>query len=270
VVNVEALPNAEAAYFGGPEIAEEYVIQGETMDNIALAIQNKKETTAFMTPAQMAEEIASIVSGDDLPNAENSLFGTTGNEEFECGILGTFGSQRAVNMSRGYLFTTKVPIGIYGLRCPEQNAWCKLIKSTGEWITSVQCTTLNIETGFYEGFLSSSINLDVGTEYIVFQKWGGYGIPVTSSTINDKITNVVPVVSQNNVDPTKDSTTSELVIGGDLIIGAAITESVSAKYAIANSTITAIANEVKRITGTSGVLTTDMIITALQGIEATN
>lgn len=275
-VTIERLPSAEEAYFGGTEIEEEYAIQGETMDNIAKAIQTKKETTAIFTPAQMAAEIESIVVGDELPNAEGVAFGTVDSYEYAIS-LENFPSQFTNSLgaragSYGAAFVVNTAFSVAGFQIKQYSGYSSTVQlwdiSGGIKLASVPSST----GGTTEVMLDSPVNLEAGKTYAVVQ-YSSSNRPYYGSgtlTINEKITNTAQVYSSTATADSAPpiSTTKGWYCGVNLIMTEVITESVVTEYKIQTNTLTDIANEVIRIAGATGTLTPAQIITALQGIEA--
>lgn len=97
-------------------------ISRAAMTGIADAIRAKKDTTAVLTPAQMAVEINGIVTGDNLPNAEDAYFGTTSSVETGYTTSQEFKSSNAISnnisytSTHGYKFSVNAPISFVGFR----------------------------------------------------------------------------------------------------------------------------------------------------------
>lgn len=263
-------------------MAEYYRIKGETLTSIADAIRSKKESTAFFSPEQMATEIDGIVIGDNLAIAEEALFGTPssdGEPGFTTAVAFSSDGESGINNIRmsGYRFTVNAPIALLGFRqCNGTRGSAETTFTLWDDATKTEVAVLKETTKssleWKEYRLPAPINLEVGKTYIISQ----YGLyrsynwlsKLTDIKYNPKIGNVTfwrnssfgykyPVVSSDS-----------FAWGLDILIGAPITESVVTEYKIQHDTMNDIADEVRRITGNSGTMSTAEILTALQGIEA--
>lgn len=264
-------PVAEGEHFGGTPIEEQYLIQGETLENIAVAIQNKKETTAYFTPEQMAVEIDGIVTGDNLPLAEESSFG---NVSLEYGRLTptSYSSHSIKKYTVGYIFTPNEAFAIYGL-CGHRG-----FDSTYFQLWDADTKTLIAEvqppsdaSGVTDVMLPSPINVVPGKNYLVGVYSTGYVYDITAvPTFSSKVTATARVMKQvpsHDVFPEDSySLTSGVSSSANFILGPVITESVIQEYKIQVETLDRIASEVQRITGALSSLTPEQIITRLQGI----
>lgn len=272
-VTVGALPPvAEEEYFGGTSIEEKYLIQGETLENIAVAIQNKKETTAYFTPEQMAIEIDGIVTGDNLPIAEETTFG---NVSLEYGRLTptSFTQQSGTNKySTGYKFTPNIAFAIYGL-CGYKlgTTYFQLWDADAQTlITEVQAPSE--ASGMTDVMLPAPINVVPGKNYVVCVYSTSEAMTTFSTpTFSDKVTAKYKGLSSSgrNVCPNYTNKLSSGVSGSaNFIIGPVITESVIQEYKIQVETLDRIASEVQRITGITSQISLERIISALQAIDA--
>lgn len=250
----------------------DYRISGERLKAIADAIRAKKDTTAIFTPEQMAVEIESLdIMGNDLPDAEDNFFGTPG-DATEYGIENYFtASDSNLGANVGYKFTVVKTMACFGLR-----AMFGGTKSTTRYLrlwdaeTQTAIETLTVtgsqETDkWIEYRFAEPVNLFPGKTYAVSMR--GYYLVMLQNpaTFNDNLANAeyAAAATEDGCPTTPTTSTAPAV---DIIIGEALTESTVTEYKIQTETLTEIADEVKRITGASGALSPEQIITALQGI----
>lgn len=253
---------------------EQYgLIRKELMTGIADAIRAKKKTTAILTPEQMAAEIEGIITGDDLPNVEATSFGTV--TEFEYGILsGISGTDTSTsNWGTKIKFKANETLGVHGMRGfvgKGKTIYLGLYDSAGTLIKSTSVTAS--VTGWNTVYFDTPVILIAGNTYQMFgycAGGGGQAYQIQKCTYNSKITYQAYGYGSSNQLPDNDSYSSNYTWSiPDILIGPPITESVVTEYKIQVTTITDIADEVKRITGASGTLSTAQIITALQGMAA--
>lgn len=268
-VTGELPPIAEEEYFGGTSIEEKYLIQGETLENIAVAIQNKKETTAFFTPEQMAVEIETIVTGDNLPLAEDASFGTA-EDEVEYGITSSkFGNQVGSTHKLGWEFMPKEDFAVLGFRWAGNAFVSNGYAATLElWDAEkqTQIATLRVTDGEHnvwkEYRFEDPINLLAGKAYAVTMQSGGFA-NMSNIVFNPKLT-YIRAINANNGYPA--STTSGY-FPVDIIIGKAITGSVVDEYKIHLDTLTELADEVKRITGATGTISPAQMLNLLKDVS---
>ena len=252
----------------------EYKIQSETLTAIADAIRAKKATTAIFSPAQMAVEIEGIVIDcDDLQNAEDVSFGTV-NGDYEYGISVAKSDTTWLlygTIYHGYQFTANQSFGVYGFRfCPNANkvpathTFYLYDVTSGEMLATLS-NNVSTAGSWLEFLLTSPVNLKAGNSYMVYAHNNNSGTTLIKSkhTYNTKITYTRTMNSEANPPVDEDTTYYSAI---DIIIGPLLTESVTAEYIIQTDTITSIADEVKRITGASGTLSLEQIITALEGV----
>lgn len=252
----------------------EYIIQGETLTAIADAIRAKKETTAILTPAQMAVEIEGIVTGDDLPNAEDVSFGTQ-SDAVEYGIV-EYWTTSDTNLSNnvGYKFTVVKTMACLGIR-----AMFGGTKSTTRYLklwdvetqTAIEALTVTgsqeadkwIEYRFAEPF-----NLFPGKTYAVSMR-GQYLVMLQNqATFNDNLANAEYATSATE-DGCLTAPTTSAAPAVDIIISEALTESVVTEYKVQAETMDGIAEEVQRITGATNKLSPAQMLTALQNLNIT-
>lgn len=264
-------PVAEGEHFGGTPIEEQYLIQGETLEDIAVAIQNKKETTAYFTPEQMAIEIDGIVTGDNLPIAEEATFGEV---TLEYGRLTptSFTSQSNTKKSSvGYNFTPNVAFAIYGL-CGDRGFGSTYFQL---WDADTQTLIAEVQppsdaSGVTDVMLPSPINVVPGKKYVVCVYSTGNAYTLSSTpTFSDKVTATGKVFKSTGRDVFPNDSyklSSGVSASANFIIGPVITESVITEYKIQTTTMNSIATEVQRITNTASTLTTAQIQSGLESV----
>lgn len=255
-------------------MAEEYRISGDTLTGIADAIRAKKNTTAIFTPAQMAVEIESIVSGDDLPSAESAYFGTpSATGEYGIMSIGAVTKNAGNSNHNGFRFVANETVGLLGFR-----AYCiggisytlQLWDASGKNLIS-KSVTPSVD-GWVEVRLPEPFNLFAGETYTVSSAYtGNYSTEVADMVFNPKITYKGLYHAANyqaatfpNVADTKLSSLYGIV---DIIIGTAAGESTPNEYKIQTETMDGIAEEVQRITGATDKISPSQIITELSEVE---
>ena len=272
------LPDAEDATFGtgsGSDITE-YKVQRSTMDGLADEARRIGETENELSTDEMLDIFGTATKEIVLPNAENATFGSTSGYEYaienysptshiSSSTKGTFGAAFTANADLqviGFVFAK------YGTSdYPNIQLWD---------ITDSQML-VNITAQKGEIFLDTPVQLKTGKNYAVVER-GSWIVPyyqaVSELLINGKITFIGAVnhnsgsANPSNTVPSV-TTTQTWYCGINLIMQAAISEDTINEYKVQLNTMTSIADEVKRIIGSSGQLTTAQIITALKGIAST-
>lgn len=277
-VKVEALPVAENNYFGTGSTEDVYSIQGATVESIAVAIQNKKNTTAILTPAQMAVEIENIDVGDNLPDAEATTFGVVSNTE-ENAILCTltFAKNAYTSNNTGFKFTPNENISFCGfLVCGVaggKTLTCALWDGdTREKITELKVAPAAREWRYYA--LADPVNLLMGKSYVVSVWLDSTGFAYCSCdglVYNKKITPNGFYHSNGGGYRFPDygtTVTNTTVPGINFVIGPPLIESTVTEYKIQTTTLDAIAAEVQRIIGGTNKMTPESMAAALAGVAA--
>lgn len=251
-------------------MAEEYgKIRKSLLTGIADAIRAKKDTTAIFTPEQMAVEIEGIVTGDDLPNAEDVSFGTVG-VTTEYGMTANTGTTYAKpgDNTMGWEFQLNEAIVVYGFRYRiagskiEHNLM--LWDADGTLLASATSTPKDFNS-WTEVMLDEPVLLLAGTYTVAAYTSGNPMVKSNFVTFNDKIKNArsMYLASSYGKPTTYDENYTAVV---DIIFGPPQTESTVNEYKIQTDTMTQIADEVKRITGATATLSPAQMLTALQGI----
>lgn len=218
--------------------------------------------------------------GEVLPNAEESSFGSSGATEYgivsDVTLTGGQANSGLIGYSYTYgmQFTPNVEFAFAGFRycCGDKGSyptilrlWDDATQAVLQEITVTPAATLE----WAEARLDSPINLEVGKKYAVSRYGTYYAYQNAAVTYNTKLTNPTSVYNNAmgyNSYPGK--TISTGTYGVDIIIEPVQTESTVTEHKIQTATMNSIANEVIRITGASGTMSTADIITALQGVQA--
>lgn len=247
----------------------EYLIQGETLTAIADAIRGKKDTTGIFTPEQMAAEIEGIVVGDDLPNAEEAYFGTGDESNGERLIEWTEdnGCNQWGKGTIGWEFTVNETFGVVGFRGKVAQAGTYTFKIREQYEESA---VAELQVNFEETYtwcefkLPNTVDLLSGKTF-AFTLYGNtmpYVGTGTSYTMNSKVTENNKVrVSGADAYPT---TTIQVRPTINMLIGSPITESTPNEYKIQTQTLSDIADEIRRIGGVTGNLSTAQMLTLLK------
>lgn len=232
------------------------------------AIRTKTGKSDTLTLEQMAEAVAGISVGENLPEAESAYFGGV---EVEYGILSeSMNSSSSVGSNRGYRFTMSETMACLGIRVK-----FAIVKTYDTylhlWDAETQTTIATgtiisaIANEWLEYRFAAPINLLAGKTYAVSAM---SGIIVTGRsnevTLNPKLTNVAWVNAASGGSYPSQSMSNPYCI--DIIIKP-VQAPLPDDYQITRTTMDDIAEEVQRITGTTGKLSTAQIVTALQGIN---
>jgi hypothetical protein len=260
------------------EPIEQWCISHERMVELADSIRAKKNTTAIFTPAQMVAEIDGIVTGDDLPDAEDNFFGT---EESwtEYGItnlesMSVGGSMSGNTKSNaGFVFTVNSTFSVTGLRVGKLGTvYAQLWDyDTKTLITEITCDS---GSGTVVTMLPKAVNLIAGKKYVISALNGSANqnsARIYRSEYIPKYNAKITCIANGKVDTGRDVCPEFTGTGSpyyklDMVMGPALTESETTEYKIQTETMASIADEVKRITGTVGTMSPAQIITALQGV----
>ena len=266
-VIVEELPNAEETNFGGDEVNAKYIINGETLTGIADQVQRICNLEENMTPEQMETNLLNVTVGAELPKAEEGAFGSAGGGEYGITALGSESqSTNSSTRTLGWKFTATEAFSIIGFRQKHSNENYKRMKlwdSAGNLVASI--TTWDSTTEWKSYYLDTPVNVAIGETYTVSVCTLYWTYAATSgTTFNDKLTDIQYVSAANDVYPTERAYS---VFNIDIII-APVQAELPDSYEIQHSTMDDIAEEVQRITGATNKLSTEQIITALQGIAA--
>ena len=254
-------------------MAEYGKIRKDLMTAIADAIREKKDTTAILTPAQMAVEIDGIVTGDDLPNAEDVYFGNPP-VTYEYGLPGITDQTLTAKVATGeygYAFAPNTNFAVYGFRYSGGAYVSQVSLWDGTTQQAIAVKSANGNSGWQEIFLDSPVNVLSGHEYAVtVQTASGEKYLIftyEASVVNSKMKkNQNRYSTSRGAYPSLNLSVNNPLAAVDIIIGPPLTESVTTEYKVQADTMTSIADEVIRITGATETMTTAEIITALQGV----
>lgn len=257
-------------------MAEEYgKIRKSLLTGIADAIRAKKVTTALFSPEQMAAEIDGIVVGDNLPEAENYSFGKLTAYEEMVARFSSVSNSTSYGWTSGYKFTVNNDFAIYGCKvyggCGSIRIWDDADRSA-VFTQAVNTNIASWETVMF----STPVNLFAGKTYMITRSpySNGYGGAFKYPALNSKVTQVGRgFYGGSTIDtyPTSDAYYQNGMAGAIIpLIGPVITESEIEEYKIQTTTLTDIADEVKRVTGKGSTLTPAQIITVLQALATQN
>lgn len=219
-----------------------YSIKKDTLDDIADAIREKTGSTDTFTPVEMAEEIKSIMVGDNLPNAEDAYFGIV-QGDYEHGYGDFTFTLGWGNASESLFYGNKIrpntAFAVYGFR------HCALRAESSRtfqiWDLSTQTVLASLSTAtpqsnnneWSEYYLPSPVNLEAGKDYAVVSastyhfhtKKNKYSPPPMNAkvTLVDKIRGRITSTSL---------VTDDYYGTTDFLIGPPITESVTTEYKV--------------------------------------
>lgn len=238
---------------------------------IADAIRSKTGDTAGLTLDQMPAAIAGIQGGgtvvETLPNAEESAFGF--NPNGNCLTPTNSIKYMYASYTQGWVFEALESFTAIGIR-HQQSSGTKTLRVSQDGVALR--TIYNDEEATNDNWVScyfdSPLNIVAGGVYYVTC----YGIP--KGTVSDKPTFDGKVrflgrsLAMGDVIPTTYNADYLYYIPHvDLIVGDTL--ELPNNYQITRTTMDNIAVEVQRITGSTAKMTTEQIITVLQGIETT-
>lgn len=259
----------------------EYKIQGETLTAIADAIRAKKDTTAIFTPGQMAMEIEEIVTGDNLPNAEDAFFGWK-SDAVECGMnpdtstSGFYPYGLSAAWTVGYLFKPNRDIAVTGFRVTTYNNNNNTVSlwdyDTGEVLASCSITTVGVPT-WIEKQIDSPVNLLAGKQYIVgyyashihyFQTNNKFS--TFTQSVNPKITMVNGARNTSgHAMPTEFR--NDTVGCVDIMITDTITEPVTTEYKIQTETMNDLADVIREKAGVEETISPAQMIAIVDAVN---
>jgi hypothetical protein len=206
-----------------------------------------------------------------MASAEESIFGSE-TVELEYGVTSsvvTWEQSSLEDLTIGCAFTPKENVTLYGARSPKMApmnvAPIKLWgpdKTVLATIDSVPTTQVKNPTDYY---FDSPIPLVAGEKYVLSRFIDNvhyYNMKVQYVTVNNKMT-LTPVYANGDVYPENSETYFK---GFDPIIGPVSLDDRPAEYSVQRSSMDGIADEVKRITGTTDRMSVEQIVTALKGV----
>ena len=269
ISSVSDLSNAKDIAFGGNESGGKYVIEDETITPLFKQVKRIAETEENMTFEEAEQSLLNVVPGGGLPNAEESSFGDN-DADIETGIvtLGTLSnSGSTMRQTTANKYTANEAISIVGLRLhPTSSSTARtlyLYNENGEVVRKTEEITPVANT-WTMVYFDEPVNIAKGESFVVSASKVQY-IPkasVSDTTFNGKVT-FVGGSGGGGLFPSSFYGTIYGIL--DIIIGTVSAE-LPDEYQIARTTMDDIANEVKRITGTTGKMSTAQIIAALEGM----
>ena len=224
-----------------------------------------------MTFEEATASLLNVVAGGGLPNAEESSFGDN-DADIETGIvtLGTYSYSGSSTREKPFSkYSANEAISIIGLRIyPKFSSTDKklyLYNENGELIRTISGVD-HVANTWTNAYFDEPVNIAKGESFWVSGSAVQY-VPKakTSKTIFNGNVTFVGSTATNGSLPSK-IWPDEIYGVVDFIIGTVSAE-LPDEYQIARSTLDDIANEVKRITGTTGKITISQILTTLQSIQ---
>ena len=253
---------------------DEFAIKKTTLTAMADAVREKKGSTAVFTPEQMADEVRGIVTSDNLPNAEESVFGAVATT-VENGVR-TWGTATAYWSSYtyrtfGWVFLVKEDFDIVGLRHGHYR--------TGNYILSLwdmdgnllrQETTSDIRQNgvWVECHFDTPVAAKAGEKYFVsiYSQYRDQSL-LDTTVFDPRIEFVEMRTATGNAFPEEAFVASPIVVEWVDILTAPSQPELPSEFKVGLRTMDDIAEEVQRISETETKMTTAQIITALQGVE---
>lgn len=254
-----------------------YSVHGSSLTAIADQVRRISKTEEAMTLDQMATNLLNVVPGGGLPEAESGTFGAN-DASIELG----FSIKEGYSVSKyagydvyyGTTYKAREALAILGVRVFSyqiRTISVYLWDANSNLVGQVDNVT-TVKQGYTDVYFSNPANVAMGEEFTISLSNHTYGATISPNyiTMNSKITFVLGGKGSSNP-PVSPSYEQNVLYGiGCPILGTISTVELPDEYQIARSTLDDIANEVKRITGTTGKITIDTMLTALQGIEATS
>lgn len=261
-------------------MSEYYKISGERLTGIADQVRRLLKAEDSMTPEQIENNLLNVVSASDLPDAESGVFGDN-DASVEFGFSINEGKSIAdTGGGYEYYFSTTYKaneaLSILGVRLfhyyNRSDLSVYLWNASGVLVGQIDGVAVAYQS-YTDVYFSIPASIAIGEEFTISVSKEIYSTKISKSyvTMNSKIAFV-----RSNYDyadgklPSINETTSYLYGIGCPIIGTIDTVELPDEYKIDRSTMDDIANEVKRITETTGKFTPEQIITALQALLAQN
>lgn len=255
-------------------------IKVETLKSFADEARRLGEIENDLSTAEMLDIFEGVTKGVDLSNAEETFFGRQG-ENVEYSITYNSGTN-SHNIESGKCYGSNILINetfaLKGFRLNgnSYSGTCTVKlwdADTLELVAEAKVTVKYSDRDtWYEGSVSNPVNLIKGKRYTISQEGYSYALVYHSShsvTTNAKVTYERGLkTGPANACPTEVFTHVNDRCAVGLVMGAPLSDNVITEYKIQTATMDDIADEVRRITGASGTMSTAQIITALQGIEA--
>lgn len=234
------------------------------------AIRTKTGKSDSLTLEQMATEIEGLEMTEELPKAEESAFGIdSGGNEY--GIRTGDGNYRHSEYNGrtfGYVFTASEAFSIVGFRHKQSNEGRSKILSL--WNSSgkkvVGMTVENDATDWVDCYFDTPINVAAGETYTVsVHAYQPICMSFSNIVFNPKLTNTAIRQNNSNVYPSTNWGNYSYTACVDIIIKPVQAE-LPDDYQITRTTMDDIAEEVQRITGATGKLSTAQIQDGLESV----
>lgn len=247
---------------------ELYTIQKSTITPLFNQIRRITETEDAMTFEGATESLLNIVPGGGLPSAEESVFGDN-DASVEFGIVSK--GSLSDNNNTGHVgieFKAVQAVAVLGVRIFLPSLSTKKVYLWNGNDELVKTITVQ-PTAEYSGetfYFTNPVDIAINETFVV--SYNGYYAytKVSEATFNSKLSyQSTRRGGYNQIVCPANKSTTYLYGVVDVIIGEVSAE-LPEEYQIARATMDDIANEVKRITGTTGRLTPAQTVTALQSI----
>ena len=245
-----------------------YSIATAILDSVARQIMRLTGNASKVYPEDFEEKLKSVdTGGNTLPVAENTLFGE---EKIvgEYGMVSTGAIKKGNKDTYGYSFTPAEDFTIIGFRIfarADSTMWGQKITLWDADGTQLVRKSISYKSEeWVELYFDTPVNVKAGNSYTV----GTYGWPVDyfeSAVFNPKLTNVKTLGTGTVMDDVRPTVAESRCPCGDIIIGT-MPEELPDEYIVQRETMDGIAQEIQRITGNDEKISTDQIITVLQGI----
>ena len=248
-------------------MAEMYRISGERLTAIADAIREKKQTTALFSPEQMAAEIKSLAMGNDLQNAEDYTFGSASG--YEHGITSGTIARNESNLHCGRKFTANVAISFMGFRfysiVTDKDFVLTLWDAETQEVLEQMTVKTTVTEEWVDYVLTEPRNLTPGKTYMIgFYAYKYSVFDLSTVECNGKITVIGNCYAYSASGYPKTSSADYACF--DMLIGDPLGESVAKEYKIQTETMNHIADEIRRIGGVTGKISTAQMLTLLKSM----
>ena len=256
-----------------------YSVHGSSLTAIGDGFRSSRGTTNEYTLSEMAVLAAEPV-GAELPNAEETTFGIgidDGPTEYAITNLPALTKGNNARYYNGLKFTVLSAFSVKGFRVVNRagsnytSFTPKLYRlSDNELIASASVTCAGGATA--DVLIDTPVNLTVGETYAVFIYNSPISyVPISNITINSKIGSVVGIATTSgSLSDILASDNNSNIYGVVFpIMGESLDAEIPTEYKVQLTTMTDIAEEVQRITGTTNKMSTAQIIAALQGLNIT-
>ncbi len=235
------------------------------------AIRTKTGKSDTLTLEQMATEIEGIEMTEELPKAEESAFGIdSGGNEYGIRTEGTASlHNESTSRTFGYAFTAAEAFSIVGFRHKQSNSGKN--KTLSLWNSSgtkvVGMMVKDDATDWIDYYFDTPIDVAAGETYTVsVYTYQPLCMRFDKTVFNPKLTNTAIRYYNTNAYPSGNAGNFFYFAFVDIIIKP-VQAPLPDDYQITRTTMDDIAEEIQRITGETGKLSTAQIVTALQGIN---